>query len=168
MVCFACRVDRRNNDRGSAMRKYLLTAAAAAAIASPAAARDHSGYIGVDAGLLFPTHSSVHVDATNSYYCNGGEGDYYFGSYFSSCQGDFRTHYKTGFDGDVVGGYDFGMFRLEGELGYKHSGHDRYTMSGFSGSINSGGSTSGWSAMVNGLVDFGSDKSINFSLGGGV
>ena len=31
-----------------------------------------------------------------------------------------RAKLKTGYDVDVIGGYDFGMFRLEGELGYKH------------------------------------------------
>ena len=35
------------------VRKYLLAAAAAAAIATPAVARDHSGYIGIDAGALW-------------------------------------------------------------------------------------------------------------------
>src|SRR5205085_9033550 len=107
------------------MRKYLLAAAAAAAIATPAAARDHSGYFGVDAGVLLSTHSNIHIDATDSYYCSGGEGGTYFGSYFSNCVADFDTHHKTGFDGDIVGGYDFGMFRLEGELGYKYAGHKR-------------------------------------------
>ena len=29
--------------------------------------------------------------------------------------------YKTGYDVDLIGGYDFGMFRLEGELGYKRA-----------------------------------------------
>ena len=147
------------------MRKYLLAAAAAAAIATPAAARDGSGYIGVDAGLLLSTHSNIHIDATNSYYCSGGEGGTYFGSYFTNCQATFNTHYKTGFDGDVVGGYDFGMFRLEGELGYKYAGHDRYSVAGVN--IHSDGHSSAWSAMVNGLIDFGPSNGINFSLGGG-
>ena len=35
------------------MRKYLLAAAAAAAIASPADARDNSGYFGVEGGIMF-------------------------------------------------------------------------------------------------------------------
>jgi opacity protein-like surface antigen len=148
------------------MRKYLLAAAAAAAIASPAAARDHSAYIGVDAGVLLSTHTNVHIDATNSYYCSGGEGGTYFGSYFTNCQADFNTHYKKGFDGDLVGGYDFGMFRLEGELGYKYAGHDHYSVAGMN--VTSAGHSSAWSAMVNGLIDLGSDNSVNLSLGGGV
>jgi hypothetical protein len=51
------------------VRKYLLAAAAAAAIATPAVARDHSGYIGLDAGALW-SKSNLHIDATDSYYCD--------------------------------------------------------------------------------------------------
>mgnify|MGYP003578762880 CR=1 FL=1 len=36
------------------MRKYLLAAAAAAAIATPAVARDNSVYVGIEAGILQP------------------------------------------------------------------------------------------------------------------
>ena len=31
------------------------------------------------------------------------------------------SEFKTGYDVDLIGGYDFGMFRLEGELGYKRA-----------------------------------------------
>ena len=141
------------------MRKYLLAAAAAAAFATPAAARDHSGYVGVEGGLLFPTSSNLRI-STDSVPGYG----YYFCYYETSCS--VKTHYKTGYDVDVVGGYDFGMFRLEGELGYKRAKHDRYSGSG--GSVDADGRTSNWSAMVNGLVDFGNDKGVNFSIGGGV
>jgi OOP family OmpA-OmpF porin len=149
------------------VRKYLLTAAAAAAIATPAAARDHSGYIGVDAGLLLPVKSTVHINGADSYYANYF--DYYFGGYTAA----FRTKYNTGVDVDLVGGYDFGMFRFEGELGYKHAGHDRYsaravTNSDIFTSIDADGSTSSTSAMFNGLVDFGSDNSLSFSVGAGL
>ena len=36
------------------MRKYLLAAAAVVAIATPAAARDGAGYVGIEGGVLFP------------------------------------------------------------------------------------------------------------------
>src|SRR6476659_319078 len=103
------RTDRQ--DRGMPVRKYLLAAAAAAAIATPAAARDHSGYIGIDAGVMW-SKSSLHIDATDSYYCD------YFDYYFSSCNTSLSSKNKLGYDIDAVGGYDFGMFRLEGELAY--------------------------------------------------
>src|ERR1700750_3136253 len=48
-------------NRGMPVRKYLLAAAAAAAIATPAAARDHSGYFGIDGGVLW-SKSSLHID----------------------------------------------------------------------------------------------------------
>lgn len=140
------------------MRKYLLAAAAAAAIATPAAARDHSGYVGIEGGALFPTSSNLNLTTTGYYAA------YYFCYGDSSCS--LKTHYKTGYDVDVVGGYDFGMFRLEGELGYKRAKHDRY--SGPGGSLDADGRTSNWSAMVNGLVDFGNNKGLNFSIGAGV
>ena len=36
------------------MRKYLLAAVAAAAIATPAVARDGAGYVGLEGGIMFP------------------------------------------------------------------------------------------------------------------
>ena len=42
------------------MRKYLLAAAAAAVFATPAMARDDSGYVGLEGGVLFPQNQ--HID----------------------------------------------------------------------------------------------------------
>src|SRR5947208_15317778 len=95
------------------MRKYLLAAAAAVAIASPAAARDGSGYVGIEGGVLFPqcknadgavdftTNTLTRVDLASDNVAN--------------------VKFKTGYDVDIIGGYDFGLFRLEGELGYKRA-----------------------------------------------
>ena len=41
------------------MRKLLLAAAATVAIAAPAAARDGSGYVGIEGGILFPKSQIV-------------------------------------------------------------------------------------------------------------
>ena len=38
--------------------------------------------------------------------------------------GLYSTKYGTGWDVDLIAGYDFGMIRLEAELGYKHAGID--------------------------------------------
>src|ERR1044071_2143854 len=47
-------------ERGSSvMRKYLLAAVAATAIATPAVARDNSGYVGVEGGIMFPRNQDV-------------------------------------------------------------------------------------------------------------
>jgi hypothetical protein len=50
------------------MRKYLLAAVAAAAIASPAMARDGSGYVGIEGGILFPKDqdADLFVDYTTT------------------------------------------------------------------------------------------------------
>ena len=41
------------------MRKLLFAAAATIAIATPAAARDNAGYIGVDLGAMFPRSTAM-------------------------------------------------------------------------------------------------------------
>ena len=92
------------------MRKYLLAAVAGAVIASPAIAKDNSGYVGADFGIVWPKSHDVEgaIDFTND------------------AVPDIPFHnignleYNPGFDGDIIGGYDFGMSRIEGELGYKH------------------------------------------------
>ena len=90
--------------------------------------------------------------------------------------------YKTGYDVDLIGGYDFGMFRLEGELGYKRAKakslrvNDAFvtalnTGAGtdfFGGDFDIGGKTSVLSGMVNGLVDFGGNGGPGVYAGGGV
>src|SRR6476659_11138631 len=91
------------------MKAYLwaATAMAAIAIATPAAARDRSAYVGLEAGALFVTDTDVRGNSFN-------EGS------------SFTINHKLGIDGDLIAGYDFGMFRAEAELGYKRSEHDTY------------------------------------------
>ena len=71
------------------VRRYLLVAAAAAAIATPAMARDHSGYVGIDAGVMW-AKSSAHIDATDSYYCD------YYSSYYRQLQLRHRLEAQDG------------------------------------------------------------------------
>src|SRR4030095_7505797 len=107
------------------MRKYLLAAVGVAAIAAPAHARDGSGYVGVEAGVVFPRDSdaNVLVDYTtvNNPVITGGPippgtppgpTDAAFSDVISL---DAKTGYEIGF----FGGYDFGMFRVEGEVDWK-------------------------------------------------
>src|SRR5436189_5283121 len=96
--------------KGKSMRKYLLATATVALIASPAFAKDGSGYAGIDVGAVWPNKQHVNgsIDFTNPLVPDVVSTD--IGS----------LKYKTGIDADLIGGYDFGMFRLEGELGYKH------------------------------------------------
>jgi opacity protein-like surface antigen len=135
-------------------------------------ATDGSGYVGVDGGVLFPRKQTVDasIDFTNS-----GVTDF--------ARSDIASErYKTGYDLDVVGGYDFGMFRLEGELGYKRAKAKSLTVnSAFITALNGGAGTayttttdfglndrtSVYSAMVNGLVDFGGNAGVGGYVGGG-
>src|ERR1044071_6987435 len=78
---------------GITVRKYLLAAAAAAAIATPAAARDHSAYVGIDGGILFPSNKNLNINASGTGYVG-----YYLNYYTGSYSADFRTHYKRGYD----------------------------------------------------------------------
>ena len=178
------------------MRKYLLAATAAAAVvAAPALARDGSVYGGIEGGIMFPRdqNADVLVDytTTQSIVTNPmvvGPSDATFNNAFG-------INYKRGIDADVILGYDFGMFRLEGELGYKRAGlKDFGVNNAFIASLNSalnrpsgvgdpgapglaalsnanfdvGGSVKVYSAMVNGLFDFGNQDGLSFYAGGGV
>jgi len=86
------------------MRKLLLAAAATAAIASPAVARDGSGYVGVDLGAMILENMRYDYEDADT-----------------SAESLLSVDHKTGFDAGLVGGYDFGLFRVEGELGYKRA-----------------------------------------------
>jgi opacity protein-like surface antigen len=136
---------------------YMFAAALAAVISSPASARDGSGYVGLDLGALFPSGTSVDGKLTNV--TTGDSG---------SLADAAKLHYKTGYDAALVAGYDFGMFRLEAEGGYKHAGLDRFQLSGaLIGLLDDAGLDVGdgnlpiedsnvrvLSGMINGLVDF--------------
>lgn len=162
------------SSRGKSLRKYLLAAAAAAAIASPAAARDGSGYFGVEGGVLFPKDTHVNFSGVGTYT------DYYDDVYEATGEATFKTNYKAGLDLDLIAGYDFGLFRIEGELGWKKASHKRYddafasleteydTYTSGPGDIDADGKTTVVSGMVNALLDFGSADGLSFYAGGGV
>src|SRR4030095_7056976 len=106
------------------MRKYLLAAAAAVAIATPASARDGAGYIGIEGGVLFPKDTDADINAT---FIQGDQtpaagtpatlpGSGVVGAapvVPGAVVGDVGVDTKTGYDIDAIAGYDFGMFRLE-------------------------------------------------------
>ncbi|MEO6582083.1 MAG: outer membrane beta-barrel protein, partial [Sphingomicrobium sp.] len=93
------------------MRLYLLAAVAAAAIATPAVAADNAGYVGLEGGILFPKSQTIDgsVDFTSTVVTDIAPSDF------------ARVKFKKGYDVDLVAGYDFGMFRLEAEAGYKRA-----------------------------------------------
>jgi opacity protein-like surface antigen len=157
------------------MRKLLLAAAATVAIAAPATARDGSGYVGIEGGALFPKSQSV--NGTVDFTTVGTPGPVDFGP--SSVA---KVKYKTGYDVDLIGGYDFGMFRLEGELGYKRAKAKSLRFNdAFVTAVNTGAGatfttdtsfgldthTSVLSGMVNALADFGGNSGVGGYIGAG-
>jgi opacity protein-like surface antigen len=178
------------------MRKFLLLSAAAlAVVATPAAARDGSGYLGVEGGLLFPKDQDgdLNVDFTTTQTPATPAGP--AGPADTSFNNAFGLDYKRGYDLDLIAGYDFGAFRLEGELGYKRSKLNQFEFDnddiaainaalnrpsgtgdpgapGLPAIANSdfdlGGRVSVLSGMVNALADFGDENGVSFYAGGGV
>ncbi len=93
------------------MRKLAIAMAlASTALATPAVARDHSWYAGVEGGVMLVEDANFSSSQTVR---------------TSNLSFDNRIDHKKGYDLDVIGGYDFGMFRGEFEAGYKHAGHQR-------------------------------------------
>src|SRR5215213_9832171 len=125
---------------GAIMRHLsVFGAVTALVLASPAFARDHSGYIGVDAGALFAKDTDIENDS-------GGIGY------------EIDIEHKTGFDLDIIAGYDFGFIRAEGELSWKWASHKHYDIFGLQIDESGDGETDVRSAMVNILGDIGGDK----------
>jgi opacity protein-like surface antigen len=134
------------------MTRYLLAATALAtgltAFAAPATARDRSAYFGIEVGALNVTDTDI----------DSGDLDII---------DDIDIDHKIGVDGDLIAGYDFGMFRAEAELGYKRSHHKDYALSGGE-DLDAGGRSSVYSLMANAMVDFGQDEGVNFYAGAGI
>ena len=98
------------------MHKYLLAAAAALAVSSPAAARDPGPYVGIEGGILFASDTDFDLTVQDG----TDEADF---------QDAFKVDYRTGIDADFIAGYDFGPARAELELGYKRAKIDGFTLS---------------------------------------
>ncbi|MFO1255265.1 MAG: OmpA family protein [Sphingomonadaceae bacterium] len=130
------------------MRKLILgMALASTALATPALARDDTWYVEFDAGGMIVEDS--HAVDSNSGVEVG------------------VANWKTGYDVGGIVGYDFGGFRLEGEVGYRRAGLDTIVAN----TVNItpvDGHTSDLSFMLNGLLDFGDDDGLQGFVGGGV
>lgn len=139
------------------MRKYLLAAAAIAAVASPAAARDGSAYVGIEGGLLFPRDTNVDISSDDEPFDDA-----------------FRIDYKRGIDLDLIAGYDFGIIRAEAELGWKRAKIDGITIGEDDDEFDDDefevddARTSVLSLMGNALLDLGGDRGFGAYVGGGL
>ena len=126
------------------MMKYLLAGAALAVIATPAAARDNSAYFGIEVGPMFANDSDVELNNDN----------------FA------KIDHKIGVDGDLIAGYDFGLFRAELEGAYKWAQHGDIDFAGVD-IDDADGHTRAYSLMGNAMVDFGNNERMNFYIGAG-
>src|SRR3982750_1127263 len=141
------------------MRKLTFAVAlASTALATPAVARDHSFYAGLEGGAMWIE-----------------DADFSYTDTLSRNIGTALTvRHKTGYDIDAIAGYDFGMIRVEGELGYKRASiHevlvDPILSGGNAGdTFQSGGRSSSLSAMLNVLLDFGNEDALSGYVGGGI
>jgi len=80
-----------------------------------------------------------------------------------------KIQYKPGFAVGAAGGYNFGMFRIEGELGYQRSDMDRVNCAGgicYGGSIK--GNIYAVSGLANAYIDFVNSTPFTPFIGGGV
>jgi len=77
-----------------------------------------------------------------------------------------KSEYDTGYNFGGALGYDWGMFRLEGELGYRSSDVSKVTIDNV-GSATSGGSYTAFDYMVNGYLEYKNEtKFYPFVMGG--
>lgn len=166
------------------MRYSVLTVAVAAIVmSSPAVARDGAAYVGLEGGILFPrvTNYSVNSLRVQSVPTGGGLLGQTVTTTNNRYGSGFVADYKKGVDVDAIAGYDFGLFRLEGELGYKRTRDKNFSASPtllaatntppFSGltasSFNFGDRTRVMSAMLNGLIDYDIAPGVRVYGGGG-
>ena len=140
------------------MRNILIGCAAAALLATPAAARDKAGYFGAEGGALWAKDLTHDLTITNT-----SEG-----TSVQRIDNAVNMNFKKpGLDLDLIAGYDFGIVRLEGELGYKRASLDSIDFAG-EGSTDARGNVGVTSAMANLLLDFGKDDGVSFYAGPGI
>lgn len=155
--------------------RFLLTIGCF--VATPAFAADGSGYAGIEGGILAPRDLTGDIAVT---YPSGGTP-----AGLVSYNDGVRLKARTGYDIDAIAGYDFGMFRVEAEIGYKHARLDGIRLSSqlltdlssvsetapalTSGEIDLvNPRTTALSGMINGLLDFGRNSSIAGYAGAGI
>ena len=168
------------------MRKHLLASAALLLlVATPAVARDTGGYVGIDIGAVWPNSQNILGSATfaGPFVCNAIPPAVCTTPTNISRADVGSLHFGAGVDADLFGGYDFGMFRLEGEAGYK-SGHAKHATfnSGFINAVNTATgdalTTSSkfnidetshvWDIMMNGWLDVGGQSGVGGGVGAGL
>ncbi len=134
----------------------LLAGAAAILVAAPAQAREGQPYFGFNGGIIFADQVDIEAET------------------YQEGLNEARVNTGYGWEGDLVFGYDFGAFRLEGELAYKKQDHDRLLVNSANTAglpvglrANPDSSQKTYSGMINALFDLGGDDGLQFFAGGG-
>ena len=134
------------------MRKLAIAMAlASTALATPAVARDHSFYVGLEGGVMWVEDMRTRHRRRDANAIRGS-----------------RVDHNTGYDVDAIAGYDFGGFALEGELGYKQAGHRQRKFVTTDFPAGGMSTTTSLSVMGNVLLDFGNENGFSGYVGGGV
>lgn len=185
------------------MGKYLLAATAAAMLTAPASARNKSIYIGIEGGIIQPKalDGGAFVNIGQTFNPTDASAATRFDPLGFRYQVDFDEGFdpklKRGYDVDAFLGYDLGMLRLEGELGYKEVKRKGFDVSdgvrfylnsalhrgiaGIAPEVQPGpfpgisdedfksfdGKIKLKTAMVNALVDLGNENGLSIYAGGG-
>ncbi len=141
------------------MRSVLMVSAAALALpATPAAARDGAWYVGGDFGAMIVEDIDFDIGTA------------------PVTDNAVVLNHDYGFDSALFVGYDLGAFRLEAEVAYKRASLDEFentiALPSSSGPHPVGaregfGSSSALSFMINGMLDFGDDDGVSGFVGGG-
>lgn len=165
------------------MRYVILLAVGLSAVASPALAQDGSVYVGIEGGVSFPRSTDYDVSATRVQTVPTGSG--LLGQTVTTTNTvynpGFNAEYKNALDVDEIAGYDFGFFRLEGQLGYQRTTVRNFTASSLlvantntapisgvtSNSFASGSRTTVLSGMVDALLDYNVTPRLRLYAGGG-
>ena len=77
-----------------------------------------------------------------------------------------KSEMKTGYVLSGLAGYDFGAFRLEGEIAYRENDIDKVTI--LNSDTDSSGDVSAWAFMVNGYFDFENSTAFTPYIGAGI
>jgi OOP family OmpA-OmpF porin len=137
------------------MRILIVAALATTVFASPALARDGSGYVGFEGGAIWAQDARLRATAVTP-----------VGTFNDVVRVDYR---RPGLDFDLIGGYDFGVVRAEAELGYKRASVRRVDGLAVPGTVAvaGDGNTGVTSVMGNLLLDFGDNDGLSVYAGGG-
>src|SRR5213075_228157 len=134
------------------MKKILLPAVlAATAMSTPAAAADRHFYAGLEGGVWLV--NDINAESEGDFFGGGPLGV----TTLAVPSGDhIAADLKTGYDFDVIAGYDWGWVRTEGEMSLKRAAFDEVAFGDdlfFAGEHHAGGYIQSFTVMANVLAD---------------